>query len=331
MKQRTDENNPCQLIPSKINTALASRTSINPVALTVFIILSAIAAILGIYLNNVWVIPLGLIIASLAASSIKIANQWEKAVVLRLGKLQRVAGPGPFLIIPIIDSVAAWIDQRIMLTSFAAEQALTKDTVPVNVDAVLFWMAWDPEKAALEVADYRAAVAWASQTALREVIGKTDLAEMLVGREVLDKELLKIIDQRTEPWGISVQSVEIRDVVIPVALQDAMSREAQAERERRARIILATAEAEIARKFAEASNHYVDDQVALQLRQMNILYEGLKDKGGLVVVPSDIVESMGGRYNSLGIAALKKAIDQENQENSSSPADPTGIQEDPQI
>jgi regulator of protease activity HflC (stomatin/prohibitin superfamily) len=252
-------------------------------------------------LDLTWIIPVGIVVAVLVSSSIKIASQWEKAVVLRLGKYHRLVGPGLFFIIPVIDSIAAWVDQRIRTTSFTAEQTLTKDTVPVDVDAVLFWVVWDPEKAVLEVADYYHAVTWAAQTALRDLIGETFLAEMLVGRRILDEELCKTIDERTEPWGISVQSVEIRNVIIPSELQDAMSREAQAERDRRARILLGTAETEISLKFAEAAESYKDNPVALQLRSMNILYEGLKETNGLVVIPSSIADSLNGIANSLNL------------------------------
>ncbi|MFZ5640305.1 MAG: slipin family protein [Bacillota bacterium] len=226
-------------------------------------------------------------------SAVRMARQWEKAVVLRLGKYRKLAGPGLFFLFPVIDSVVTWVDQRVQVTPFNAEQTLTKDTVPVDVDAVLFWTAWGAEKAALEVKDYRHAVSWAAQTALRDIIGRTLLSEMLAEREKIDHELRKVIDAKTEPWGISVQSVEIRDVLIPANLQDAMSREAQAERERKARIILGTAETEIAEMFNVAARSYHGNPMALQLRAMNILYEGLKEKGALVVVPSTAVETMG--------------------------------------
>ncbi len=232
-------------------------------------------------------------VALFILAAIRMAKQWEKGVVLRLGKFHRLAGPGLFFVIPVIDSVTTWIDQRVSVTSFTAEQTLTKDTVPVDVDAVLFWKVWDAEKAALEVKEYKSAVSWAAQTTLRDIIGRTLLSEMLADREHIDQELRKVIDTKTEPWGISVQSVEIRDVLIPSTLQDAMSREAQAERERKARIILGTAETEIAQKFSEASRSYEGNPLALQLRAMNILYEGLKEKGALVVVPSSAVETMG--------------------------------------
>ncbi len=224
--------------------------------------------------------------------SLKIASQWEKAVVLRLGKFKKLAGPGAFWIIPLIDAIPNWIDHRVMVTPFSAEKTLTMDTVPVDVDAVLFWVVWDAEKAALEVADYRAAIAWAAQTALREIIGQSVLADILIGRAKMDAELQKIIDERTTPWGITVQSVEIRDVIIPPDLEDAMSRQAQAERERQARVILGESEKQIADSFAEASRAYIDNPTALHLRAMNMLFEGLKEKGAMVIVPSSAVDTM---------------------------------------
>jgi regulator of protease activity HflC (stomatin/prohibitin superfamily) len=233
-----------------------------------------------------------LFIAAYFSVSIKIAAQWEKAVVLRLGKFRHLAGPGFFWIIPIVDVVANWIDHRVMVTPFSAEKTLTKDTVPVDVDAVLFWVVWDAEKAALEVADYRAAIAWAAQTALREIIGQMSLADILVGRSKMDDDLQRIIDERTTPWGISVQSVEIRDIIIPQDLEDTMSRQAQAERERQARVILGESEKQIAASFAEASEAYRNNPTALHLRAMNMLFEGLKEKGALVIVPSSAVDTM---------------------------------------
>jgi len=265
----------------------------NPLGI-VFGVLILVAGVLGSWLTgSAGFAVAGAIAGLLMAASLRVANQWQKAVILRMGKFSRLAGPGPFFVIPVVEGVAQWIDHRIMTTSFNAEQTLTKDTVPVDVDAVLFWMVYDAEKAALEVADYRRSVSWAAQTALRDVIGRTLLADMLAGREKIDQELREMIDERTEPWGVTVQSVEIRDVVIPRELQDAMSREAQAERERRARIILGTAETEIANKFREAAAVYADNPTALHLRAMNMLYEGLKEKGALVVVPSTAVETMG--------------------------------------
>lgn len=224
--------------------------------------------------------------------AIKVAAQWEKAVVLRLGKFKGLKGPGLFWLIPVIDTAVMWIDHRVTVTSFSAEKTLTKDTVPVDVDAVLFWVVWDAEKAALEVNDYQSAIAWAAQTALREIIGQMNLADILVGRAKMDEELQKIIDERTTPWGITVQSVEIRDIVIPQDLEDAMSRQAQAERERQARVILGESEKQIAGSFAEASRAYADNPTALHLRAMNMLFEGLKEKGALVIVPSSAVETM---------------------------------------
>lgn len=224
--------------------------------------------------------------------ALKVASQWEKAVILRLGKFHTLRGPGVFWIIPIIDSIPSWIDHRVMVTPFSAEKTLTKDTVPVDVDAVLFWVVWDAEKAALEVKDYQNAIAWAAQTALRDIIGRMMLADILIGRSAIDEELQHIIDERTTPWGVTVQSVEIRDIVIPQDLEDAMSRQAQAERERQARVILGESEKQIAASFSEASQAYVNNPTALHLRAMNMLFEGLKEKGALVIVPSSAVDTM---------------------------------------
>ena len=236
--------------------------------------------------------------------ALKVASQWEKVVVLRLGKFKGLAGPGLFWIIPIVDTTPTWIDHRVMVTPFSAEKTLTKDTVPVDVDAVLFWVVWDAEKAALEVEDYKVAIAWAAQTALREIIGQMDLANILIGRAKMDDDLQKIIDERTTPWGVTVQSVEIRDVVIPQDLEDTMSRQAQAERERQARVILGESEKQIAASFAEASQAYADNPTALHLRAMNMLFEGLKEKGALVIVPSSAVDTMnlGGLSGVVSIA-----------------------------
>jgi regulator of protease activity HflC (stomatin/prohibitin superfamily) len=247
----------------------------------------------------------GVVLGFLAALSPKVAKQWERAVVLRLGRYVGLKGPGLFWVIPGLEQVSTWIDQRTITTSFAAEETLTSDTVPVNVDAVLFWMVYDPEKAALEVQDYKLAVSWAAQTALRDIIGRTPLTVLLRGREQIEAELQKLIDERSNPWGVTVQSVEMRDVVIPESLQDAMSREAQASREKEARIILGQAEVEIAELFARASRCYEGNPTALHLRAMNILYEGLKEKGALMLVPSTAVESMG-LGGLLGAAALRQ-------------------------
>ena len=232
------------------------------------------------------------IVALYVAASIKIADQWEKAVVLRLGNYTGLKGPGLFRINPILEKVAYWIDTRIITTTFKAEKTLTKDTVPVDVEAILFWKVLDPEKAALQVEDYRSAISLASQTALREVIGKSLLAEMLEGREKLDIELQKIIDKRTTEWGVHVSSVEIRDVLIPNELQDAMSMQAQAERERQARVILGDSERQVAEKFEEAAKTYQNNPTALHLRAMNMLYEGLKEKATLVIVPATVLNTM---------------------------------------
>lgn len=224
--------------------------------------------------------------------AIQVARQWEKAVVLRFGRFVGLRGPGLFFILPLVDQVSTWIDHRVMVTPFNAEKTLTRDTVPVDVDAVLFWVVWDAEKAALEVEDYKTAIAWAAQTALREVIGQKPLSDILVGRAKMDAELQQIIDERTTPWGITVQSVEIRDIVIPQELEDAMSRQAQAERERQARVILGESEKQIADSFAQASQAYINNPTALHLRAMNMLFEGLKEKGALVIVPSSAVDTM---------------------------------------
>ena len=275
---------------------------VSAVALLVPILLGGLATWLT--LNPVGVI-VGLLLGALFAQAPKIARQWERAVVLRLGRYVGLRGPGLFWIIPFVDSVSAWVDQRVITTSFAAEETLTSDTVPVNVDAVLFWMVYDPEKAALEVQNYPQAVSWAAQTALRDIIGRTSLTDLLRGRERIEEELQQLIDERSNPWGVTVQSVEMRDVIIPPALQDAMSREAQAAREKQARIILGQAEVEIAHSFETAAKSYHDNPTALHLRAMNMLYEGLKEKGALMLVPSSAVESMG-MGGLLGAAALRQ-------------------------
>ncbi len=279
---------------------LASKM-VNGISLTVFIVvLVLVAGIIGALSAWTpvpdWALGLmtigGLLAAFYFLFAIKIADQWERGVVLRFGRFLGLKGPGLFWVIPIVDSVRSWIDHRVMVTPFNAEKTLTKDTVPVDVDAVLFWMVWDAEKAALEVEDYRQAIAWAAQTALREIIGQMNLADILVGRTKMDAELQKIIDARTNPWGVTVQSVEIRDIVIPEALEDAMSRQAQAERERQARVILGESEKQIAESFRQASLAYQDNPTALHLRAMNMLFEGLKEKGALVIVPSSAVDTM---------------------------------------
>src|ERR1700736_2566552 len=246
---------------------------------------------------------LGALIGLYFLLAIKVAEQWEKVALLRLGRYQGLRGPGMFLIIPIIDQTSTWVDQRIRVVEVKAESALTRDTVPVNVDAIIFWLVWNAEKAILEVMDFDQAIGMSAQTALRESIGRHDLAQMITERETLGKELQRILDEKTNPWGITVQSVEIRDVHIPQALEDAMSRQAQAERERQARIILGTAETEISEKFAEASLVYQNNPVALHLRAMNMLYEAIKEKGSMVIVPSSAGETMG-LGGLLGTASL---------------------------
>jgi regulator of protease activity HflC (stomatin/prohibitin superfamily) len=246
-----------------------------------------------------------LVIGIVLMQSPRIAQQWERAVVLRLGRFIGLQGPGLFWVVPFVDRVTTWIDQRTITTPFAAEQTLTSDTVPVNVDAVLFWMVHDAQKAALEVQDYAQAVSWAAQTALRDIIGRTTLTDLLRGRERIENELQQLIDVRSNPWGVTVSSVEMRDVVIPGSLQDAMSREAQAAREKQARIILGEAEMEIAHSFEQAAKSYQENPTALHLRAMNMLYEGLKEKGALMVIPSSAVDSMG-LGGMLGAAAVRQ-------------------------
>jgi regulator of protease activity HflC (stomatin/prohibitin superfamily) len=277
------------MITTKKNTKLG----VNPIAGIIGLVL--IGGSIGIYcagyINGV-ILALLIIVALFIASSINIADQWEKAIVLRMGKYTGLRGPGIFFTIPLIDKVDNYIDQRVRVTEFKAEQTLTKDTVPVNVDAVVYWTVWDVEKAALEVQDYEMAIAYTAQTGLRDVIGKHELAELLQERDKVTDLLQRILDEHTNPWGITCQNVGIKDIVIPQLLADAMSKEAQAERERRARVILGTAETEIAEKFAEASLQYVNNPVALHLRGMNMLFEGLKEKGSMVIVPSSALDSM---------------------------------------
>ena len=257
--------------------------------------------------------PAALVVGVLAGLyflfSIRVTDQWEKVAVLRLGRYRGMRGPGLFRIIPIVDTLSRYVDQRVRVDSVSAESTLTRDTVPVNVDAIVFWMIWNPEKSILEVQDFDQAITMSAQTALRESIGRHELHQMVAEREMLGRELQAILDEKTNPWGITIQSVEIRDVQIPLALQDAMSREAQAERERRARTILGTAETEIADKFSQAAATYRDNPVALHLRAMNMLYEAIKEKGSMVIVPSSAVETMGlgGTLASATLAGVKPA------------------------
>lgn len=293
-----------------LRTAPREGGRINPVATVLFIITAGVGIGLSSYFNNfIWGIPFFLL-AFLVGAALKIASQWERVIVLKLGKYHRMKGPGLFWVIPIIESIPYWIDIRVWATDIKAEQTLTKDNVPVDVDAIVFWKVIDPEKAALEVENYRAAISLASQTALRDTIGKTTLSEMLVGREKLDVDLKKRIDDRSDPWGISVQSVEIREVLIPQALQKAMSMQAQAEREKQARVLLGEAEKLIAGKFAEAAKSYVNNPTALHLRAMNMLYEGLKEKATIMIVPSTAIDTMNiGAY--AGLTALSKIATKE--------------------
>jgi regulator of protease activity HflC (stomatin/prohibitin superfamily) len=235
--------------------------------------------------------------------SIKVADQWEKVAVLRLGRYIGLRGPGVFHVIPVVDTLSWFVDKRVRVANVTAESTLTRDTVPVNVDAIVFWLVWNAEKSILEVQDFVQAITMSAQTALRESIGRHELAQMVTEREVMGRELQRILDEKTNPWGITVQSVEIRDVRIPQALEDAMSRQAQAERERQARNILGQAEAEISEKFSLAANTYKNDPTALHLRAMNMLYEAIKERGAMVVVPSSVVETMG-LGGTLATAAL---------------------------
>jgi regulator of protease activity HflC (stomatin/prohibitin superfamily) len=286
-----------------------------PLQILIFTLILIVGLVMAYVLVNatgnlayLWVAVIVGVIGLLVAASFKIADQWERAVVLRLGTFRGLQGPGPFFIIPLVERVAYWIDHRIITTTFKAEKTLTKDTVPVDVEAVLFWKVVNTEKAALAVEDYRSAISWASQTALREVIGKSYLADMLEGREKLDKELQAIIDLRTEQWGVKISSVEIRDILIPTELQDAMSMQAQAERERQARVILGDSEKQVAEKFEQASQAYIHNPTALHLRAMNMLFEGLKTRGAMmVVVPASILDSMT-LGDTTGIVALARTV-----------------------
>jgi len=315
------------LTPVNTNLPASSGGSrMNVLAAGAFTGLSAIGVAATMALHSPVAAVAGILAGLIAAASPKIARQWERAVVLKFGKYVGLQGPGVFFVVPGVHTISAWIDQRTITTSFSAEQTLTADTVPVNVDAVLFWTVYDPEKAALEVQDYTAAVSWAAQTGLRDIIGRTSLTELLRGRVHVEKELQALIDQRTTPWGVTVHSVEMRDVVIPAALQDAMSREAQAAREKQARIILGQAEVEIAKLFQEASLSYQDNPAALQLRQMNILYEGLKQKGGMMVIPSSMVDSMG----PAGMMAAT-ALAQQHQQQAARAEAPAATTGEPQV
>lgn len=287
--------------------SIASLTiGLNVVSAGILAFGAAIGLAAGAILGSPWWVLAGVSLGFLGALSPRVALQWERVVVLRLGRFVGLQGPGLFWIVPFVDTVSRVIDQRIITTGFAAEQTLTADTVPVNVDAVLFWVVYDAERAALEVQNYGVAISWAAQTGLRDIIGRTSLADLLRGRDRIETELQKLIDERSTPWGVTVQSVEMRDIVIPSQLQEAMSREAQAMREKRARIILGEAEMEIAKSFEAAARVYADNPTALHLRAMNMLYEGLKEKGALMVVPSTAVETMG-MGGFIGAAAMRQS------------------------
>lgn len=290
--------------------SVITKNYFNPISITVLLLLLGLSfGLYYIFNPDPGILALCLLASVFIAGSIHIADQWEKAVVLRMGRYRGLKGPGIFLIIPIIDRIASYIDQRVRVTDFKAEQTLTKDTVPVNIDAVVYWTVWDVEKAALEVQEYEKAISYIAQTGLRDIIGKHELADILQERDKIADDLQRVLDSNTSSWGITCQNVGIKDIVIPQALADAMSKEAQAERERRARVILGTAETEIAEKFAKASEQYRDNPVALHLRGMNMLFEGLKEKGSMVIVPSSALDSMnlGAMGGLVSLAGTNKA------------------------
>jgi len=277
----------------------------NRVAVTAFIVCAAAGAIVSALTNRQWPAIAAVLVGLYLLFAIKIVQQWEKGVKLRLGRFVGLRGPGMFMIVPVLETLGLYVDQRVRVTSVTAESTLTRDTVPVDVNAIVFWLVWNAEKAVLEVESYLEAITMSAQSALRESIGRHELAQMITDREALGRELQKILDEKTTPWGITVQSVEIRDVKIPQALEDAMSRQAQAERERQARIILGQAETEISNSFVQAASAYHDNPMALHLRAMNMLYEAIKEKGSMVIVPSSAVETMG-LGGSLATAAIAK-------------------------
>ena len=279
----------------------------NGVAVTAFIICVAAGAWLSTLTERRAPVVIGVLAGLYLLYSIKVIRQWEKVALLRVGHYVGLRGPGIFFIIPILETLSPFVDQRVRVTSVTAESTLSRDTVPVDVDAIVFWLVWNAEKAILEVENYLDAITLSAQTALRESIGRHELAQMITDRESLGRELQRILDEKTNPWGITVQSVEVRDVRIPQALQDAMSRQAQAERERQARIILGQAETEISEKFVKAAEAYSQNPTALHLRAMNMLYEAIKERGSMVIVPSSVVETMG-FGGSLATAAMAKQI-----------------------
>jgi regulator of protease activity HflC (stomatin/prohibitin superfamily) len=302
---------------ANINWVDVKEPGINWVALLVAVVVGLLGTLLNRLVTGDWlvanvpVVVITTLLAALCLFSIKIASHWERVIVLRLGNFSRLRGPGPFLMIPIIETLAQVVDMRIRSTDFSSESTLTKDTVPVDVDAICFWMVWDAKKAILEVQNFYLAIVLSAQTALRDIIGTHELGEMLTHREQLGNRLKEILDEKTNPWGITVQSVEIRDVIIPKGLEDAMSKQAQAERERQARIILGTAETEIAEKFAEAAKQYESNPGAMHLRGMNMLFEGLKEKGSMIIVPSSALETMNlGAIGGLTALGQAKNIDE---------------------
>src|SRR5438132_13788325 len=266
---------------------------INGVAVTAFVLSIVAGTLLGVTMHQPAPIIVGALLGLYLLFAIKVVQQWEKVALLRLGRYVGLRGPGIFHIIPVVETLSSFVDQRIRVASVTAESTLTRDTVPVNVDAIVFWLVWNAEKAILEVENFLDAINLSAQTALRESIGRHELAQMITERETLGRELQRILDEKTNPWGITVQSVEVREVRIPQGLEDAMSRQAQAERERQARIILGQAETEISNSFVQAAAAYAENPVALHLRAMNMLYEAIKEKGSMVIVPSSVVETMG--------------------------------------
>ncbi len=290
---------------SRASQRAAMQVRISGPGAAVLVLSVLMGAILTAATTQPWGVLGGIVVGIYFFFAIKVVKQWEKVAVLRLGRYLGLRGPGVALIVPIIDTLSSYVDQRVRVTSVSAESTLTRDTVPVNVDAIVFWVVWNAEKSILEVESFIDAITLSAQTALRESIGRHELAQMITERETMGHELQRILDQKTNPWGITVQSVEIRDVQIPGPLEDAMSREAQAERERRARIILGEAETQISGKFAEAARVYQDNPIALHLRAMNMLYEAIKEKGAMVIVPSSAVETMG-LGGTLATTALAK-------------------------
>jgi regulator of protease activity HflC (stomatin/prohibitin superfamily) len=277
----------------KVATMPNMQVQVSRIGVALFVICAAAGGALAASLTSPVPLVAGVLVGLYFLFAIRVADQWEKVAVLRLGKFVGLRGPGVFHIIPVVDSLSRYVDQRVRVANVTAESTLTRDTVPVNVDAIIFWLVWNAEKSILEVEDFVEAIRMSAQTALRESIGRHELAQMITEREMLGHELQRILDEKTNPWGITVQSVEIRDVRIPQALEDAMSRQAQAERERQARIILGQAETEISDKFSQAALTYQNNPVALHLRAMNMLYEAIKERGSMVIVPSSAVETMG--------------------------------------